>query len=391
MRILSRYILREFISFLGFSLLAFAAVFILVDLVDKLDTFIDSRVGIAVILYFYLFYLPYIMTMVIPVAMLLATMFSLGRLVGDNEITAMKASGISLYRILFPIYVLSLFVGLGVMVFSELVVPKTNIQYQRIWEFVKIRKNEIRDAGGHSAPKTTFSFSIFSNRERDRDNVFMMNGDGRIIYSRYYHAPTKTAEGVFIVTPSLDTGKGSETAAPPIARLISRIDADSMVYANGKWELRNATERIFMSEGVRFVHYPSLSAAFINRKPSDFAAIDLRPESMNFMQLRNYIRGIRDKGGDASEWLVDMYMKISFPFISFVIVFFGAPMVAGSMGRGKAASFGIALMISFVFYAFINGFQVLGRTGTVDPLLAAWISNAFFLVIGIFMHLRASK
>jgi lipopolysaccharide export system permease protein len=390
-RILSRYILREFISYLGYSLLSFAAVFILVDLVDKMDTFIDSRAGIKVILYFYLFYLPYIMTMVIPVAMLLATMFSLGRLVGDNEVTAMKASGISLYRILFPLYVFSLFVGLGVMLFSEMVVPKTNLQYQQIWEFVKTRKNEIRDAGGNITPKTTFSFSIFSNRERDRDNVFMMNGDGRMIYSRYYHARTKTAEGVFIITPSLDKATGGDPAVSPLARLTSRIDADSMVYANGAWELRNATERTFLSEGVRLVHYPSLPAAFINRKPADLAEIDLKPESMNFLQLRNYIRGIRDKGGDASEWLVDMYMKISFPFVSFVIVFFGAPMVAGSMGRGKAASFGIALMISFIFYAFINGFQVLGRTGTVNPLLAAWISNAFFFFIGIVQHMRASK
>jgi lipopolysaccharide export system permease protein len=189
----------------------------------------------------------------------------------------------------------------------------------------------------------------------------------------------------------VDKAPRGNTGAPPLARLTSRIDADSMVYANGKWEFRNVTERTFLSEGVKLVRYPSLPAPFINRKPSDFAEINLKPESMNFMQLRNYIRGIREKGGDASEWLVDLYMKISFPFVSFVIVFFGAPMVAGSMGRGKAASFGIALMISFVFYAFINGFQVLGRTGTVNPLLAAWISNIFFFVIGIFIHVRASK
>ncbi len=391
MRILSRYILREFISYLGYSLLAFAAVFILIDMVDRLNYFIDGRVGIRIIFYYYLFFLPYIMTMVVPVAMLLATMFSLGRLVGDNEITAMKASGVSLYRIVFPIYVFSLFVGLGVMLFSELVVPKTNLQYQQIWEFVKTRKNEIKDAGGNITPRTTFSFSIFSNRERDRDNVFMMNGDGRMIYSRYYHARTQTAEGVFIVAPSVDKGKKSDAVGYPISRLTSRIDADSMVYVNGAWELRNVTERTFLSEGVKLVRSQSMPAAFINRKPADFAEINLKPESMNFLQLRSYIHGIRDRGGDASEWLVDMYMKISFPFISFVIVFFGAPMVAGSMGRGKAASFGIALMISFVFYAFINAFQVLGRTGTVNPLLAAWISNGIFFVIGIFMHVRASK
>jgi lipopolysaccharide export system permease protein len=111
---------------------------------------------------------------------------------------------------------------------------------------------------------------------------------------------------------------------------------------------------------------------------------------MNFVQLRSYIAGIKEKGGDASDWLVDLYLKVSFPLVSFVIVFFGAPMVAGSVKRGKAASFGLALMISFVFYTFINAFQVLGRTGIIDPLLAAWVSNALFFSLGIFMHARAN-
>lgn len=388
MRILSRYILKEYISYLIYALLAFSAIFILVDLVDKMDKFIDARVGIRIIALNYVFYMPWVITLVMPVAMLLATMFSLGRLVGDNEITAMKASGISLYRILMPIYGFSLFIGVVVMAFAEIVVPGANLQQKQIEEYVRARREFIKMSNPQDqGPR--YSFTLFADRERDRDNVFLTNGDGRIIYAKYYVARTRTAEGVFIIKPAApgETPEGEMD----IARIASRIDADSMAFTDAGWVLYNARQRTFTRDGVLFEENPTLIASFVNRKPFDFAQVALEPESMNFLQLREYIRSIREKGSDASEWLVDLYLKIAFPFVSFVIVFFGAPMVAGSLKRGKAASFGLALMISFMFYAFINIFQVLGRSGTISPLLAAWISNIIFFTLGIIMHFRASK
>ena len=110
---------------------------------------------------------------------------------------------------------------------------------------------------------------------------------------------------------------------------------------------------------------------------------------MNYLELREYISAIKAKGGNASEWLVDLYLKISFPFVSFVIVFFGAPMVAGSSKRGKAASFGLALGICFIYYVLINATQVLGRNGTLHPLIAAWFPNGlFFLPVSQRLHLN---
>ncbi len=130
---------------------------------------------------------------------------------------------------------------------------------------------------------------------------------------------------------------------------------------------------------------------FITLKPSDFARIDVKPEEMNYFELSQYIRQINKSGGDASEWLVDLNLKLSFPFVSFVIVFFGAPMAAGSTKRGRTASFGIALTICFIFYTLINGFQILGRNGAVNPFVAAWLPNAIFFIFGLDMHLRAKK
>ncbi|MBA7572806.1 hypothetical protein ES708_14592 [subsurface metagenome] len=370
MRKLSRYILKEFAVFLIYCILAFLVIYVLADLVENLDKFIDSDVGLPVIILYYLFYLPYMMILTLPVAMLLATMFSLGRLVGDNEITAMKSSGVSLYRIVMPLYVFSLIVGLIVMGFTEFVVPHAN----RYMEEIKEKGSEFR-------------FSLSSNAELDRSRVYLANGDGRIIYARGYSSKTRMPQGVVIIEPYESIGDDGA----PYAGIKSRIDADYMLYKDDVWMLHNVVERTFHADGETRTEYIALPAPFIKRTPSDFARIDLKPEEMDYFQLKQYIAQVNDKGGDASEWLVDLYLKISFPFVSFVIVFFGAPMAAGSRARGKTASFGIALIISFVFYTFINASQVLGRNGALDPVVAAWLPNGLFFMIGIFMHFHANK
>jgi len=302
--------------------------------------------------------------------MLLATMFSLGRLSGDNEITAMKASGISLYRILMPIYIFSLCMGFVVMTFTEYVVPRANLY-----------RDDILSQGNE------FKFTFSRNREMDRNRIFLSNGDGKIIYAHSYITRNKTAQRVFIIEPLNRSKK---------IGIKSRIDARYMTFSNGMWELQSVgtdsvVVRTFTKEGEVHKHFKTLPAPFIVRKPSDFARIDIEPEEMDYFQLRNYINEVKAKGEDASEWLVDLFLKISFPFVSFVIVFFGAPIAVGSVQRGKTASFGIALMISFLYYSLINTCHVLGRNGAIHPFVAAWFPNGFFLVIGLFILVYSKK
>ena len=374
MKILTRYMLKEFFSFLIYCILAFASIFILIDIVENLDKLIDENIRINLIVLYYTFFLPYIIVLTIPVAMLLTTMFSLGRLVGDNEITAMKASGISFYRILIPLYVLSLFMGIIVMIFTEYVVPQTN----RYREDIETQGNNFR-------------LSLARSREMNQSHVFLTNGDGNVIYARNYDSSKKMVHGVFIIE-LYDYSSGNRISDnTKHLGIKKRIDAEYMIFSDGKWNFVNVEERIFTSNGEFLESYRTLPAPFITVEPSDFASIDIKPEEMNYFKLRNYIKTIREKGGDASEWLVDLYLKISFPFVSFIIVFFGAPLVAGSSKRGKAASFGIALVICFIYYSLINACQIIGRNGTLLPFAAAWLPNGLFFFVGLIMHFRANK
>ena len=83
--------------------------------------------------------------------------------------------------------------------------------------------------------------------------------------------------------------------------------------------------------------------------------------------------------------------KVILRNLSFVIVFFGAPLVAGSSKRGKASSFGIALVICFIYYSLINASQILGRNSTLIPFVAAWLPNSLFFFVGLILHFRANK
>lgn len=374
MKILHKYLLKEFFSFLIYCILAFLVIFILIDVVEKLDTLIDNKVGFNIIILYYAFSLPYIIILTIPVAMLLTTMFSLGRLVGDNEITAMKASGVSFYRILIPLYVFSLCMGIILMVFTEYIVPQTN----RYREDIETQGNNFR-------------LTLSRIREMDQSHIFLANGDGNVIYARSYDSSKKMARGVFIIEPYNYKSENIVSGTAKYLGLKRRIDAEFMTFSGGRWNLINVKERTFTSDGEIIESYTTLPAPFITVEPSDFARIDVEPGEMNYFELRDYIKTIKEKGGDASEWIVDLYLKISFPFVSFVIVFFGAPMVAGSTERGKASSFGIALVICFIYYSLINACQILGRNGTLQPFIAVWLPNGLFFFVGFIMHFKANK
>ncbi|MFC1485946.1 LptF/LptG family permease, partial [Candidatus Latescibacterota bacterium] len=293
MRIITRYVLEEFWTFLMFSVLAFIAIFVLVDAVEVLDTFIDERIGAHLIVLYYFFYLPYIIVLTIPVAMLLTTMFSLGRLVSDNEIIAMKSSGVSLYRILLPLYVFSLVVGMVVMLFTEYVVPNTN----RYRQDIETQGNEFR-------------FTLLRERELDQAYVFVANGDSSVIYARDYSSRKRLAAEVFYVEPYTFTEENAENQTVSYLGVRRRIDAEYMYYEDGQWVMVNAVERRFTGDGEDMTRYEILPAPFIIVEPPGFARIDIRPEEMNYFQLRDYISSIQSKGGDAHELIVDLYLKM---------------------------------------------------------------------------------
>ncbi|MFQ5584485.1 MAG: LptF/LptG family permease [Calditrichia bacterium] len=360
MRILDRYIIKKFLTILFYTTMAFIVIFIVVDLIERLDKFLGYGAGSKVLFLYYIFYIPFIIILTLPINMLLSTLFSIGSMAQHNEIIASQSAGVSLYRIIFPVLVLGFIISILCGLTGEWVVPHTNRERLDIYRY-EIRKEQRR---------------IISNRQR----IAMQDGEGRQIYIGFYDGDKKQARQINVIWVEKNG-------------IVKRMDAKSMVWSDEKngWKLSNITLRNFSDSSEVVTRLDSLWYTDTQIHPEDLMEMQLKPEEMNYSELNRFIDRMFDLGADVRKWLVDLYMKIAYPFSNFIIVLFGAPLAARKRRSGPAVGFAIALLISFIFFLFLRTGQVLGHKGDMAPWVAAWSGNIVFGIGGIIALIRARK
>ncbi|MDI6739606.1 MAG: LptF/LptG family permease [Candidatus Edwardsbacteria bacterium] len=359
MRILDRYLVREFLKSLAFALLAFVLLFILVDIFEKLDLFIDAKAPALLVALFYLYQTPYIIVLTLPVAMLLASLATVRQLARNHEIVAMKAAGISLYRIFAPLFALGFAISLAILAVGETAVPFTNQKKGRLE-----RKQIRRQNDGE-----TILFNVLYDGSR-----------GQQYYIKQYNVPEAAMDSVIIAE------KAGATA------MKKRIDARSGRWAGRHWVLEKVTVRKFNPDGSEDVaQFDAYVLAGFDETPQSFSKKQPLPDEMGFFQLRTFINQLNRSGVDAQKFVVDLYLKISFPFANLIILIFGLPLLANARKSGTAMGFAISLLICFVFWGMLQTGRALGHNATLPPVLAAWLPNAVFGAVGAVLMYRAPK
>lgn len=359
--ILDRYIAKKFLTILLFATMAFVVIFIVVDLIENLNKFLSNKATLSQSITYYLYYIPYIILLTLPVNMLLASLFSLGSMAQHNELVASLTAGISLYRIVLPILLLGMLVSIIAGVAGETVVPEANRNRWEIWLY------EIRNR-----PKPTTGTS--------RDLAVQDTGN-RQINIKFFNGRKNQANTVNILRVEAN-------------RIVERWDAKKMNWHpdSARWKMHDVVHRIFEEDGEKVARYDSVwYQASSAVKPEDLLELEIKPEEMNYVELRSFVDNMLKLGADARKWLVDLNMKISYPFANFIIVLFGAPLASIKRRGGNAIGFALALLISFVYFGFIRTGQVMGHSGTLSPFLAAWLGNIIFLSAGIVMMLVVRK
>lgn len=383
MRLLDLYISRKFLFSLIFALGAFVSIFVTVDLVEGLSDYIDKQVPALVVASYYFYYMPFITVLTMPVAMLLASMFSVGQLSKHNELTAMKAAGQSLYRILLPLFVIAFLLSGLMVIFAEKVVPVANQ-----------RKAELKNQYVERYPKNLagrlsnlyFQESIGPEPVVDKNsNTNLFHSKVRRVFIGYYNAGTKTANKT-----SIQNYNG--------VFIIERIDAAAMQWkelkGNGQkgfWQLENGYRRRFSAAHESAAHFDSLAMPELSFTPQMLTEVQKAPEEMSYAELQQFIKEIVRNGGDPDRWLVDLYLKIAFPFANFIIVLFGAPLATSKIRSGGAVGVALSLVVCFLYFGTIKTTQSLGQNGTLPPLIAAWLGNLIFLIAGLVVLVRARK
>ncbi len=344
-----------------FSLVAFAAIFILVDLMEHLDDFLDHGVGLLLIARYYLVFTPEILTLITPVAVLLAALFTTGRMSNNNEIIIIKSSGVDIYRILLPFLLVSTIICAVMVYFNEWIVPRANHEKFRI-EKVYLQQH---------------------HEGWWKYNIFMLDSKDRIVSIGYFDDYNNTAQKVSV----------QEFADTNLTYLVRRFDAATMNFdtTRHEWVLKNVIERTFDGPKQTFRTFASLPLKEITFKPSDLAEKELNPKDMNYDQLKRFIELQRNSGNDVARYEVDYYSKVSFPFAAIIVVFFGVPLSARKKRSGLALEFGISILVSFVYLLVIKISQVLGYDGLVSPFLTAWLANIVFLAAGMYNTVKVAR
>ena len=344
------YVIHQFLSLLGVAIFGFLIIFVVVDTVENMDKFIDAEVPGNIIFSYYIHSLPWFISIGLPMAVLVSTIFTVGLLSRRNELTAMKASGVSLYRIAAPLIICSIIISLASFFFDDRVVTTGNQKRREIEKEYLIKSRGKR----------------YSTKKRD---IFLRKSDDfHIAIDRY---TPKTLKAAGVVIHFMKEGK-----------LTRRIDTNRMTWLpqDEKWRLETYAIREFHPDGFETaVHFSrSDTVLAINFNPEDLTRQATSPQEKNYSNLKTFIAELNESGVDTTRWEVNLYGKISFAFTNVIVVLFAFPLVAFKPRTGLAFGAGMSVFLIFGYYAFIRFGQTLGYKGILEPALSASISNIIF-------------
>ncbi len=352
-RTLQRYVVREYLKTLSLSLSSLTLIYVVVLFLQKMNQFTKYQAPFYLIFEYLLFKVPNVtFQWTLPYAVLLATLLTLGALSRHSEITAMKAGGVSLYRITLPLLFIALLISLCSFLGNEYLVPYTNQKTQYLLD-VKLRQEE--------------PSGFFKNYK-----IWYRN-DNRIFNIQLLDLQKKTLKGFTLY--QFDNQ----------FRCIQRIDALNADWIDGKWRFHNGAVRDFDENGsIRMTPFKELDYSLPESWES-FQNIERQSREMSYTELRTYIQKIQSAGYDSTRYLVDFYSKLSCPFLNLIMILIGVPF-ALKTGRsgGVALNIGVSVMIGFIYGILFYIFLSFGKSGILPPFLSSWIPTLLFGLAGIF-------
>jgi len=355
--IIDRYLVREYLTFMGIGVAVAAALFVVIDLVQTLDKYLRVKPPLVYILEHFAYRLPAALHDGLPVVMLVATIFLFLTLSRYHELTALKAAGVSLYRVSAPVLGVGLVVAIGAGLFQELALPVLNERGEEV-DRVKIRGQ---------APRHLQS----------RQRLWVRSADTRFYRVELLNPGTSDLYGVTILELDREF------------RLTGRLDARRAHWTAGGWELSDGAYREIGPEGkVQTVPF-GWTALDLKEELEDFLRIQKPVSTMSFWELRDYIGQLEAAGFQIRKYLVELYSKLSFPLVNLVMVLVAIPFALQSPRGGRLVGIGLAIVIMAGYLVVHYVALAFARADLLPPLIAAWTANVIFVGIGVSLLLRA--
>jgi LPS export ABC transporter permease LptG len=357
-KIIDRYMARGFLGSFIWCLFVFVIMAVIIDIFSFIDDIVKYKIPLQSVAAFYFYYVPTIFVQIIPMAALLATIYMLSGLNKNNEIIAMKSSGLSLWRILTPLLVLGFLVSAITFTINDRVIPVTS----KVSQLIRREELEKHKAADEQAGSI--------------ENVAVYGAGNRIIFARNYDTVEKKLTNIII--HEHDIGEN----------LVLKTTAQSALWTGTEWkfykvivyEVNNAGKLLGLPKFYDEKIIP------LKEKPRDFASKEWKSDFMSYGELRNYIANFRGCGVKiARNLLVDLHYKLAFPFISLIIIMVAAPFALLTMRGGVMVGIGMSIVIGLLYYAVIAISLALGKAGALPPFISAWSGNIIFTGIGIYL------
>ena len=355
-KVLDRYILREFLTTFAYSMAVMVVFYEMVSFIDMAGYFFKFGATLEVIFRYLLFRVPMALFHVTPICVLLASTLTMAGMSRFSEVVAMKAAGISLLRICAPILVASGVISVLALLDSEYVFHLAAKETTRIY-YDEVKKQERK--------------SVFQ-----RSNVWYRSDDGSVWNIGFVDLDNKTMSDVSIYGFDPDTGQ-----------IIARVIAETARYSKDGWVLKKCVEVKFDKDGGFTEEHIKTMVAPIQAIPlEDLKKTQMDPEEMNLEEILEFIQDMKQKGYDATRYEAEYYGKIAFPFIAFIMPFIALPLSTRS-ARSGGFLFGImvAVLIGISFWFLFSMGLAFGKSGRIPPFLSAFGAHITFLMAGFYM------
>jgi LPS export ABC transporter permease LptG len=361
-KLLDRYISRNFLQAYVYCIAGFISIWLIFDISDNISTFIDQHIGFVRGAQYYLTQVPQILVILLPVSLLLALLFSLGRMSRANEIVSMLTAGVSIPRVLLPLILMGFLTVGATMALNYQLAPHSD-----------------------SARKTFLSSERLHRETQIEGQIFRNRSDARTWFIQSFRLHRDVFNNIQVLQQDANDN------------IVTSYLAARAVYEPAKktWNL----------ESVKVIHYdatgnilkedilPSLSITNWSETPFRLSSANVRAESLSVPELREYLHYNSDFPATLlAPFKTHLQYRLALPWTCLVVVFIAAPLGIGFSRRGVLSSVAASLILVFAMNFLTHLFLALGEGYRIPSWVAAWTPNIIFAVIGLYLlYLRATN
>lgn len=359
MSIVNRYVLKQFARYLIICLGISIFIYIIINLFDNLGKFLAKNATVLDILVYYLYLTPSYAILLIPVASMIAVFLVFGIMTKHREMLVLKTSGLSIVSLFYLFLTTGVVIAAGTFVFQETV---------GVWAQARLIEHEQTKI--NRRPMRPYSW---------RRNFFYYGENNWLYYIRKFDARINTLDNVVLWQTAEDN------------RIKQRIDSPLGRYDDG-WIFEDVTVRKFDTSGQEEVtKHHILKMPELRENPGDFLKRIKPVEEMNFMEIAAFVKKRQRAGQDVVKEEVELNYRFSYPIITIILLLITLPISVVLRRGGIAVGLGISIGLSFVYWGFIQSSRAYGVAGILNPVLAAWLPNIVFGILGLILILKAPR